>query len=172
MKKKINQFSYFKLSISIIFFVVILLFIFFIYLYLSIEKDKTVGYDETETYIYDKTEIVTIDAITSFQSEDLFHIVTGLDANQEKFIVFLPLDEKANFTVIPFNETISEEEIIEKWQVSCEKCQSLMTNYAMIEEEPLWELTYIDESNRYVFDYFSLNDGDQFEQLRLYRKYR
>lgn len=172
MKKKVKQFSYLKLSISIILLLFMLLFIFFIYLYQSIEKDKSIGYDETETYIYDKTDIVTIEKITSFQSEELFNIVTGFDANKEKLIVFLPLEEKAALTVIPYNETTSEEKLIEDWRLTCKKCELLMANYAMIEDEALWELTYIDESNRYVFDYFSLYDGEQFEQLRLYRKYK
>lgn len=172
MKKKVKKYNYIKVIVGVVFLLAAVLTGYLIYFYNSIESNKSEGHDETIKYIYDMTDIVTIDKITSFQSNELFHIATGEDTKGEKVIVFLPLEDKENFTIVPLSETISEAKIIEKWDSFCVKCTSLTTNYAMIEGEPLWELTYDDGSNRYVFDYFSLDDGEQFEQLRLYQKYR
>lgn len=172
MRKKVKQFSNVKLVVGIVLLVILVLLGYLIYMYKSIENDKTKGFDETEKHIYEVTEIVSVDKITSFQSEELFHVITGKDSNKQKLIVFLPLEDKENVTIIPYSETIPEENMIKSWNDTCKNCTSLTTNYAMINGEPLWELTYNDGSNRYVFDYFSLADGEQYEQLRLYQKYK
>ena len=42
----------------------------------------------------------------------------------------------------------------------------------MIDKNPLLEITYEDEHKRYVFVYYSLEDGSVFEQMKLNRKYQ
>lgn len=66
-----------------------------------------------------------------------------------------------------------EKETIEKqWQSNCKQCKLIATKPAFLGDTPLWELTYYDEKNRYVFDYVSMYDGSEFEKVRLKRKFK
>lgn len=143
-----------------------------IYMYNVIQTSKESGFEQTKSIVRATTEIDKIEDVYVFQSEVLYHIVLGKTKSNEKQLVFLPIAEKDNAVVIPLDETITEEAIIQEWQGFCSDCSNLKVNYAMIDDVPLWELTYVDETKRYVFDYFTLDEGEQFEQLRLSRKYK
>lgn len=143
-----------------------------IYLYNVIQTSKEGGFEQTKAIVTASTGIDKIEDIYVFQSEVLYHIVLGQTKSNEKQLVFLPVEDKDNAVVIPLDEIITEEAMIQEWQGFCSDCSNLKVNYAMIDKVPLWELTYVDETKRYVFDYFTLDEGEQFEQLRLSRKYK
>ena len=169
--------SWFKWKrLLILFFALLFLFlcIYFVYSYNQIEKSKIVNGDKTEKFVLKETNINSINEISHFQGEEAYHILLGTDKNGKQSYIFAPLDKpltKENLVIISSDKLISQEQIEEKWESECKSCTLIGSAPAMINKKPLWEITYTDQSNRYVIEYISLEDGTVYEQLRLYRKY-
>src|SRR5699024_2906457 len=145
-----------------------------IYLYVYIENSKVINESKTEQFILEETDMKTIEKIYQFHGEETFHIVIGKDSNNTQLYVFVPLSKKLdknNIQSYTADQFLSQEQIEKNWSKDCSGCNLLGSTPAMINKNPLWELTYKDPSNRYVITYISLEDGSIYEQLRLYRKY-
>lgn len=146
-----------------------------IVMYNSIQQDKQTGFNETKEMVLQQTDIAEINNIKRYHGEHAYHIVFGQTDNNEKQIVFVPLtkeNEEENFTVIDQADIISQEAIEEKLQNECNTCKIISIIPAMEDEELLWELTYVDDSNRYVLEYLSLYDATQYEQFRFKQMYK
>lgn len=68
-------------------------------------------------------------------------------------------------------DTLSQSEIESIWTKECDECELKGSTPAILDDVPLWELTYVDRNNRYVIEYRHLTDGETYEQLKLNRKY-
>jgi|SRR5690625_2861664 len=144
-----------------------------IYLYSYIESTKV---NELETTTSTMIESGQIDAVTEmyhFQDEETYHILIGQDKEKKEKILFISMDtEHDDIIVIDRDKTLSNEEIKKTILQECRDCNIINTTPAMVDNKPLWEITYFDDKNRYVIDYLSMYDGTRFEQLRMYRKYK
>lgn len=145
-----------------------------IFLFQHIEETKLNDFETTEEIIYALTDITSIHQAVHFQEATGYHIVSGIDQMNKELLVFVPLIEtvsKKDIIVVEKDTILSQEQIESKWAEKCTDCILTGSSPAMINKNPLWELTYKDESNRYVIEYISLKDGSVYEQLRLIRKY-
>lgn len=142
-------------------------------MYRTILEGKLEGVDET-TSIVSQSLNMKVDEVYFFQEKEGYHIAFTKDENNDEWIVFVPLEDeikKENFILLEKEDVLSKEEIESKWQQNCTQCELIDSTPAMIDQIPLWELTYRDNSNRYVIEYILLKDGSVYEQLRLFRKY-
>lgn len=138
-----------------------------IVLYKTIQHDKTKGYSNTEQEILNETDIVSVDQISHFYGETVYHIVIGKTANDKRKIVFVDKNEETDNIVVFDNEKMmSEENIQSLWMDECSNCELIKINPAMINKEALWEVTYKDDSQRYIIEYLSMHDGSRYEQYR------
>jgi uncharacterized protein YpmB len=139
-----------------------------IYLYHTIETSKTAGYSEAENKALKETDLVKIDLIERFDGKKSYYILSGETKDGEKEMAFMPLNEKKKkkTNLINESEIIPRESIIEKWSESCSSCKFIKIAPAMVNQKALWELTYVDESERYTMDYLSIYDGSRYEQFR------
>jgi uncharacterized protein YpmB len=144
-----------------------------IFLYQEIMESRTDGFAETEEQIMDATSLVSIEKIEQFNGADAYHIVFGENEANEKKIIFYPLEgNEKNLTVLDQSEIVSEETILNEWQKSCSACEFIKAVPAIVEDQVLWELTYIDESERYILDYVSIYDGTRYEQYRFTQMFK
>jgi len=142
-------------------------------LYRSILEVKTEGAEETEALISDTLEI-EVNEVVFFQEKEGYHIAYASDEKEQEVLIFVPLREevkKEDFIVVQTDDILSQEEIEHNLLTDCIDCELINSSPAMIDQVPLWELTYKDEANRYTIEYITLKDGEIYEQLRLYRKY-
>lgn len=145
--------------------------IYFYVLYAHIQGTENANFPETAEFVLAETDLVTIDETVFFQDNDSFHIVTGKDAADLEYVVYVRLLEDAMKIEAIYLEkdTISEASIMDIWSQDCSACTFKQAKNAMLDEQALWELTYIDDRNRYVMDYFNLFTGERYEQLRLHQ---
>lgn len=145
---------------------IILCIIYFVFLYYKIDRDKTAGYSNVENSVLQEGAITKVHEISRFHGDKAYYVVFGEDNSGEKRIVFVPFEKDEELTVVDQQDIVSKEDILEKWQQECTDCKLIRVTPGLIDDNPLWEITYIDSSNRYVFDYLSIYDGSQYEQLR------
>jgi uncharacterized protein YpmB len=137
------------------------------FLYQDIMESKTEGFSETETQILDATSLVSIDKIEQFNGEEPYHVVFGENEANEEKIIFYPLEgQEKQLTVLDKTEIVAEETILSQWQNECSECELIKAVPAIKDENVLWEVTYFDESERYILDYLSIYDGSRYERYR------
>lgn len=145
--------------------------IYFYVLYTHVQGTKTDSFPATEQFVLNETELVTIDEIAFFQEIEPYHIVSGSDGENRDFLVYVSiLEETPEIEAIySVEDILSQARILSNWEKECARCELKNSTLAMIDKQALWELTYIDNKNRYVMDYFNLFTGERYEQLRLSR---
>lgn len=174
IQKKIN-FNWPRVLLSVLFFCIIFIIVYFAIFYRSIESSRTDGYDEATSFVLNNSQITDVENVNYFQAEEGFFTFSATNKAEESFFVFLRDDEplsKEHLYVVPKSELISIEQLESELLQECSDCTLISSTPAMIDELPLWELTYTDEANRYVIDYKYLENGKTFEKLRLTRKYK
>ncbi|MBM7598386.1 uncharacterized protein YpmB [Virgibacillus halotolerans] len=165
--------SWFFWSLIIILIILIIGFIYAVFLYYDVKGSKTEGFAETEKQILNATSITKIDKIEQFNGDEAYHVIFGKDNKDEKKIIFYPLKGKEkNLTTIKQADIVSEDQIVNDWKAQCEQCKLVKVVPALVDDKALWEITYSDESGRYVLDYLSLYDGSRYEQYRFRRMFK
>ncbi|ASN05533.1 hypothetical protein CFK40_11180 [Virgibacillus necropolis] len=148
--------------------VLISCFIYLFFLYSGIQESRTINYQDSKEKVLSKTNVSQIETITEYNGEHQFHVISGTSKSGENKIVFIPLSKKNNeLTVIEESEIITRQQIKDQWKQQCQNCELIDITPAMENNEPLWEVTYIDGSDRYIFDYLSIYDGARMQQYRL-----
>ncbi|WP_067725503.1 cell wall elongation regulator TseB-like domain-containing protein [Oceanobacillus damuensis] len=142
--------------------------IYAVYLYNEIYGSKTAEFAETSRQILNQTAITEIEKVEQYNGSEAYHIVFGENDENEEKLIFYPLaGNEKELTTIDRTEIMSEEAILDQWQAQCNGCEFIKINPALENDEPLWEITYNDNNNRYVMDYLSIYDGSREEQYRL-----
>src|SRR5690625_2790654 len=152
-----------KILIIILVIAVLLGILFYsIYLYSYIESSRVNDLEVTKTKVIQSGQLTEV--------TEMYHVE---DKDKKSKILFVPLDQKEEeIMMVDVNETLSEERVTQIVLKECQSCNIVTTTPAMVDNKPLWEVTYFDERDRYVIDYLSMYDGSRYEQLRMFRKYK
>ncbi|WP_217585458.1 DUF5590 domain-containing protein [Lentibacillus saliphilus] len=139
----------------------------------QIQAERDAGFAKTEETVIEKTDIVSVEHIDVFHEAISYHIVFGTTERGNDKVVFVPIND-SDADMMTFNRTdmMTEQDIEKEWNETCQSCELLDIQAAMIESNPLWELTYKDEHDRHVLDYVSMQDGQRYEQLRFKRNFK
>lgn len=162
-----------KWTISIVCIVLLSCFIYSVYLYYDVQQSKTSQYPELTKSIKRETDISTVQKIEQYHGEKAYYLVYGKTEKNQKKIVFYPYTKKDGaLKVINKSEIIPEESIQTSWDSQCNNCELVEITPALVHEKAAWEVTFIDESERYVIDYLSIFDGSRIEQIRLKQMFK
>lgn len=162
------------LKISLI--VVLLLFITAIsygfFIYHGLLKQKDAGYDKSIKQVLADTPLTEIDEKYKFFGKDNYHIFLGSTKGKQEKMVFFPLDDQQEITILDQSNILSQEDVKQQWKNHCESCKLMDVGPAMDDGAALWELTYKDEQGRLILDYVSLKDGSEYEQYRFNQMFK
>ncbi|HEX6593484.1 MAG TPA: DUF5590 domain-containing protein [Bacillota bacterium] len=157
-----------KWSLWIFCIIIVFCIIYSIFLYKNIQSSKTEGFQDSEQIVLDETNVVEIEDIILSHSEQPHHVVIGKTKNGEKKLVFVPLSSNNNkkLTIVNEQDIVSAQSIQQEWTNKCHECEWIKLVPTIVDHEPMWEITYIDNNGRYVIDYLSIYDGTNYEQYR------
>lgn len=150
----------------------LLSFFVFQFYFKTLEKKES-QFVESRSQILSEKLLKNIKSIEAFHELESYHIFFGLDKDDEDLIVFLPMESEELETIIVKEEDIiSKEELQERLLKECSSCHKISIKPAMMNEEPLWEITYFDQHERYNMDYFSMLNGKRYERLQLKQTFK
>lgn len=162
-----------KWTLIILLLIIIASTAYMIVIYNQIQQDKKTGFTETEEIVLQETDLVEISDIERYHGEAAYHIVFGKTENDEHKIVYVPLtNDEQDLITIDQSEMISKETLENQLQNECNTCKIISIIPGIENSELLWELTYVDDSGRYVLEYVSIHDGTQYEQFRFTQTYK
>lgn len=148
-----------------------LLFIFMtgysIYLYNYVMTTKQEGFLNSQERVLRETDLIEVSNIERFNGDEPYHIVYAKTEQHDSEIVFVPLNKNKKLKRVKEDKIIPKSKMIERFNSSCDSCKLIKITPAILNNKLLWEITYIDRSNRYVFDYRSIDDGEVFEQFKM-----
>ncbi|QSS98438.1 DUF5590 domain-containing protein [Pontibacillus sp. ALD_SL1] len=139
------------------------------YLYYTVQNDKTETYATSKQIAQKETPLNTVNSVSRYHGMHQYDIVAGVDDNGVKGFAFIPVtDEKeGSVTYVENTDMVVQEEMHRIWEDQCADCSFIEITPAIHQGVPLWEITYRDENNRYVFDYYKMENGKRFEVFRL-----
>ncbi|MBP1949591.1 cell wall elongation regulator TseB-like domain-containing protein [Virgibacillus litoralis] len=164
---RLNIPDWLKWVFAVTLLILIACFIYGIYLYNAIQQDKTSSFEDVKDEVMAETEIVTIDKVKRFHGDKAYYIIYGETNNNKQKIIYYPFSKNIeDITIVDKSEIISEESIRKGWNESCKNCNLFDITPALVGDKPSWEITFTDDSNRYVIDYLSIYDSTRIEQFR------
>lgn len=105
-----------------------------------------------------KVSFAHIQDIYTYYGEKAYVVLVGTDRKGTKKIAWVP--EKGGQIVVKRAERgMTEQEAIEQLKAKRHPKEIVSAKLGMEKGVPLWELTYIDQDNRYSFYYISFEDG-------------
>ncbi|WP_010095866.1 DUF5590 domain-containing protein [Ornithinibacillus scapharcae] len=165
-KKNTETTSWLKWVLLGLLLLLIITLIYLFVLYQGILESKTKNFSDAEQRVIQETDVNEIISSQRFQGDSLYTIVTGKTDDEEDVYVFVPEKAKEDIVVVEHKEVLPAETVQESWQNSCTNCDLIHIVPAIIKNDPVWEITYIDETDRYVLSYVSIYDGSQYEEFR------
>ncbi|QDP40432.1 cell wall elongation regulator TseB-like domain-containing protein [Radiobacillus deserti] len=153
---------------------VIILFLFLIMLGFGISiynhtmDNKRDGFEQSSEIAMEQTALVSVDQVERYHGEEYYHVVTGTTEDGEKGFAFVPQgDQQKPVRLILEKNIMNENEMKNQWKKSCSSCSFISMNLGINGDTYLWEIKYIDEQDRYVFDYYNAMNGEKFGNYRL-----
>ncbi|MBM7569856.1 DUF5590 domain-containing protein [Aquibacillus albus] len=138
-----------------------------LYLFNAIQDRKEDGFDQSKQLVLKETTITNIQDITRYHGDIFYHVVTGKTNDGDDAIAYVPVGQEDSIKFYLANDYIGKDAILETWETRCTSCHFIGINLAIDQNQPLWEIKYIDEQDRYVFEYFSLESGESYEEFKL-----
>ncbi|MGE7779934.1 DUF5590 domain-containing protein [Peribacillus sp. NPDC097264] len=110
--------------------------------------------------------IDTKDEFYLYNGQTLYSVIIGKTKNGSKKIVWIPEDEKKKIVVRNFKDGKTKKEILNIVNDKLKPEEIISVKLGMEKDVPLWEVTYLDDSERYNYDYYDFKTG---EWLKYYR---
>ncbi|UFU01277.1 DUF5590 domain-containing protein [Radiobacillus kanasensis] len=139
-----------------------------IVIYNETMDNKTKGFEQSKQEALDQTALVSTDEVDRYHGEKFYHVVTGTTEDGERGFAFVPQgDEKKPVRLLLEKNIMNEEEMMDQWMNTCSSCSFISLNMGVNGDTYLWEIKYIDDQDRYVFDYYNVMNGEKFGNYRL-----
>lgn len=153
---------------------IILVLFFSIYsaiIYKEAMASKHRGYPEAEKRVLSETDIETVEKTTTYSGEETYFVVFGLDKSNDKKIAFVP-QKKDKINVFDANNIVTKEQINAQLVNECPDCKQINITAGILDQKPVWEASYVNKNNNYVFDYYSMKDASRYERFQMKRNYK
>lgn len=148
-----------KWSLAIGFICLIAVVIYGIYFYQTVEMNRRTEFNLSNERVLEETNMTTVLDISRYHGAEYFHVIRGENSDGEPLLAYINQGAAEDIKLFSLNDFVSKQEIINNWRDNCDDCQLLHAEYAIREDIPLVEITYIDEANRLSYRNYRLDDG-------------
>ncbi|WP_259417145.1 cell wall elongation regulator TseB-like domain-containing protein [Bacillus toyonensis] len=116
----------------------------------------------------EKAKLTKVTSVDYYNGKVAYTVVQGVDEKGEQTIVWVP-DKKGNVLVKKKSEGISEKEALQKLAEQAtgkgdepkpKPKQIVKVKLGAENDIPLWEITYIDQEDRYTYYYLEFQNGE------------
>ncbi|WP_096153826.1 cell wall elongation regulator TseB-like domain-containing protein [Bacillus sp. FJAT-45066] len=114
--------------------------------------------------VKNKTEIQTIQAVDVYNGTNVYHIVSGTNADNEQLIAWLNEEDEV-VLMKKADEGIKKEEVLQFLNTNRTPKKIISITLAMEKNIPLWEVKFTDTDDRYHFYYIKFDDGEFFQRI-------
>lgn len=138
---------------------VLIIFLSTLIVYKQIINNKTEGYSEAIDRALEESSLVEVTDTSTYTRNDSYVVIDGLDKEDNQIYVFVPAED-GDVSEVKAAEGITEEEAIKILEKNQKVSKLLSTQLGTENGKPLWEITYLDDSERLVYYYLDFKTGD------------
>lgn len=128
-------------------------------LYYSIQPLK-MEEEKAFSIALEQSSLVEVKDFHWFRYEEEYYVVTGLNQDGEETIVWINAENREVTVEHKVSEGLSEEEVLEDFKDEWNMKEIIEMKLGYANKRPLWEITFIDEDNKYTFLQVSFLTGD------------
>jgi uncharacterized protein YpmB len=144
-----------------------------IYVYYTAQDKRTAGFESSENFVAEHTDLKDTNKVTRFNGEHVYHVVIGKQADGQGAIAYRIKGEKDPEKIIYTTETADEQQAKDSWQSACgNNCELDDIRLGLYEDEPAWEITFRDGEERLGYSYYTLDGLEQLESFALSSQYK
>ncbi|GAA0347881.1 DUF5590 domain-containing protein [Bacillus carboniphilus] len=108
----------------------------------------------------EKSNLETTEDFHWFRYDKDYYVVGGKDTDGEKSFVWIAADSLDIIAEHKASEGLSEKEVLETYKDEWNINELVDVKLGYANERPLWEITFIDDQNKYTFLQVSFLTGD------------
>ncbi|MFP7169380.1 DUF5590 domain-containing protein [Terribacillus sp. 7520-G] len=144
-----------------------------IYVYSTAQHARTDGFEASEKFALENTELENVDEVTRFNGEHVYHVVRGKQSDGTDAIAFIRKGEKDADKIIYTTDSADEEQVESSWKSACgADCDMDDVRLGLYDGSPAWEVTYRDGQDRLGYSYYTLDGTEQLENFALSNQYQ
>ncbi len=158
------------ITLIVSFVVLIGVIILFTNIYQTARNQYEEGHQKSKEFVLSNKDldVKSIDSIETYNGEKKYHVMSGKNAKNEKIYVWVPQEVKNDKpTIKKQSEGITEKEAIAEVNQEKNPEKIVAVTLGMDEGIPIWEVKYLDKSDRYNFDYVNFNNGDIIKHMAI-----
>jgi uncharacterized protein YpmB len=151
-----------KLIIASIVLAILLLFAlgWFIHVYQSAMSQKNSGHDQAINRAAEQTELKDAETVYTFNGLEQYFVIAGKNDSNKNVYVWVPEDSKKKPVLKLASDGITEKEALEIVNREQNPQKIISAKLGMEKNAPFWEIKYIDEQNRYTYDFVNFTNGE------------
>ncbi|WP_343836522.1 DUF5590 domain-containing protein [Salinibacillus aidingensis] len=142
----------------------------FIYVYSTAMEGKEATFEQSRQQALQETPLEEIESIVRYNGEKAYDVAVGLSEDETKGMAFVPVEKDEEITYVQENDGISKEKITSIWKEQCQDCTMQSITPGIENGNVIWEITYKNNDNQYVFETYLFENGDLYEQVKLSKK--
>jgi uncharacterized protein YpmB len=105
-----------------------------------------------------KAGVVTVSSVDYYNGKDPYQVVKGVNKKKQQVIVWVP-EKKGKVVTRKASGGISKEQAVQIVTKERSPKEIIKVKLGIENNVPLWEITYIDQEDRYTYYYMDYEDG-------------
>ena len=131
----------------------------FIYIYQQSQAPYASAREESIAYVTNRTDLTQPDEFYWYNGSETYFTVHGLTSNDEEMI-YIVRQNGGHILSIPAEETVTKEQAIQQARSNRSPDKILNAIIGMIDEIPVWEISYRNENGRLGYYIIDLKTGE------------
>ncbi|WP_191560989.1 DUF5590 domain-containing protein [Metabacillus idriensis] len=132
----------------------------FIHVYQSAMTQKNSGHYQAIDRAAGQTELKNAESVHTFNGLEQYFVIAGKNESNKNVYVWVAEDSKKKPVLKLASDGISEKEALEIVNREQNPQKIISVKLGMEKNVPLWEIKYIDEQNRYTYDFVNFTNGE------------
>lgn len=122
-------------------------------------KSKKEGEQRAISIAKKEAMLTSIDQVSTYYGASVYQVVIGSNKEEENLIVWVP-EKEGDLIIKGEKDGITKDKVIEQL-INERNPEKILSTTLGIDEQstPIWEITYIDNQNRYTFYYVFFETG-------------
>jgi uncharacterized protein YpmB len=126
------------------------------------------GHEQSKELAIEEGKLSSIDTIETYNGQVKYHVLSGINGNDEKVYVWIPQTKKMDKVIIKKQSSgITADQAKTEVLKEHNPKEIIDVKLGMDEEIPIWEVKYRDQSDRYTFDYVNFSDGEIIKHMAI-----
>lgn len=130
-----------------------------VYLYSQSIEPYSQAKSDTIAYVSERTTISEIGEFYWFNGEETYFTLTGTNEEGEERI-YIVQQQGGQITTLSADDTVTKQEAIQQTKQERQPEKILNARIGILDETPVWEITYRNDNNRLGYYVINLRNGE------------